>query len=113
MHVGQSPVDSVVAEREAVMDDTEQVQDRGMEVIAEGLVLGSHPASGVALAERASLLDALTESDRIGLVQWEQELHESSAQSSTKSWFRCGIDWAAVRSGHDMRRGNARGANAI
>ena len=33
MHVGQSPVDSVVSEGEAVMVDTEQVEDRGMEVI--------------------------------------------------------------------------------
>ena len=38
--VGQPAVDAVVAERQPLVVDAEQVQDRGVEVVAVGRVLG-------------------------------------------------------------------------
>ena len=40
VHVGQPAVDAVVAEGQLLVVDAQQVQDRGVQVVAVGLVLG-------------------------------------------------------------------------
>ncbi len=52
VHIRQAPIDSVVAEGQPVMVDAQQVQDRGMQVVAISLAFGGFPAPGVALAMR-------------------------------------------------------------
>ena len=58
MHIRQSSIDSVVAEGQAVMVDAQEVQDRGVQVVAVGLAFGGLPAPGVALAVSDSAFDS-------------------------------------------------------
>jgi hypothetical protein len=52
MHIGQPTVDARRAKRQSQMDDAEQVQDRGMQVVTIGGSFSSLIAQLVALAVR-------------------------------------------------------------
>ena len=50
MDVGEAAVGAVVAEREAFVIQTEQVQDRGVDVVGGDLVPGGLPGPRIAFA---------------------------------------------------------------
>ena len=58
MHVGQPAVDAVVAEGQLLVVDAEQVQHRGVHVVAVGRVLGGLVRPLVARAVGDAALDA-------------------------------------------------------
>ena len=58
MHVGQAAVDAVVAEGQLGVVDAQQVQDRGVQVVAAGRARAVLPGPFVALAVGDAALDA-------------------------------------------------------
>src|ERR1700694_2704690 len=57
VHVRQAPVDAVVPEGQALVVDTQEVEDSGVQVVAVGLAPGGLVAEFVALAVGAAALD--------------------------------------------------------
>src|SRR6266404_9184983 len=58
VHIGQATVDAVVAEDQPLMVDAEEMQDRGVQVVAVGPAAGALVAELVALSVADAALDA-------------------------------------------------------
>ena len=58
MHIGQAPVDAVVAQRQARVVDTEQMQHRRMDVVAISRMLGGAERPFVAGSVSDAAFDA-------------------------------------------------------
>src|SRR5579871_2352157 len=57
VNVGQPAINAVVSKRELLVVDPQQVQDRGVEVVAVGLTRGRFVRPFIALAVRSASLD--------------------------------------------------------
>ena len=80
MHIGQPPVDAVVAERQFLVVDAEQMQNRRVHIVAIGRIVGGFVGPFVAFAVSHAAFDAaarqpIRERERIVIAAFAPWLH--------------------------------------